>query len=125
MESLDLFISGGGGAAASFLANQAVTKWRLSKLEEEQEKQSKEMEKSIQAVNISKSTKFKEIREDYREREQILHARIDRTRDENNKRLDEMNKSITENNDKLDKKIDAGFAAINTRLDAFIQNINK
>lgn len=118
MESIELILTGGGGAVASFIANQALTKYRLTKVEQD-------LEKGLQAVKIAKNSKFKEIREDYKEREQILHKRIDRTRDDNNKKFEEINKQINENNNNLNGKIDDGFKAINQRLDTFIQNFNK
>lgn len=97
----------------AIVSNWALFKYRLGKLEDN-------FEKEMAAVKIAKNSKIKEIKEDYKERIQVLHERIDRTRDENNKRFDDVRKESISRNNQLEKKIDNGFSALNSRLDNFL-----
>lgn len=107
-----------GSSGVTFIANWAVSKYRLSRVE-------KDLDDGLAAVRIAKNSRIKEIKEDYKERAQVLHDRVDNLRNEQNKKFDDLRKEQLTHNQAIEKKITDGFSALNKRLDGFIQSQNK
>lgn len=110
IDGLEGIIGGAGGSVVAFASSYALIQYRVKQMEKRQDATDQDLEKEIQAVNISKRSKFKEIKEDYKERIQVVHERIDRARD-----------ASEEKYNMLDQKITQGFDSINSRLDNFLK----
>jgi hypothetical protein len=89
---------------AGLVGQWAVNKYKVKELETRRVEDKVDLKNSIEAVNISKSTRFSKMEKDVDKKIQITHDRIDRIRDDVNSTNVKMETKI----DKLAEKIEQG-----------------
>lgn len=98
----------GVGLVVSYVKQQEAVK-KLVKENEQLKVDFKEMKSENinqhDAIQIAKGVKFKEIREEFKESDQVLHQRIDRLRDDNSKTFDKLERKIDSNHESLTSQI--------------------
>ena len=115
---MEELLSNLGVGAGAFAVSFAVMQYRVKRLESDHDKAQDELEKKLNAVNISKSGKFKEVKTDYNEKLKTLHERVDRIRDYTNEQFSDIRKDMVDRNDKLQDKMESSFKAMSEKIDA-------
>ena len=89
-------------AIGTFVGTFAVMKYRIGQVEKRREEDKQDFKEQLAAVNMSKHSKFKEVKEDYNEKIQVAHTRVDKLRDE----VRDSNQKIEQKIETLGEKID-------------------
>lgn len=119
MESLELVLTAVGSGGGSFAVSQAVTKWRLNKLEKEADKAEKNINERLAGIRASKKATVTELREEIAKEVRILHERVDKAKEEQKEYEKKANQEFKEINEKLGS-LDSKLAAIDGKLDLII-----
>ena len=104
---------------AGLIGQWAVNKYKVKELETRRGEDKEDLKSSIEAVNISKSTRFSKMEKDIEKKIQVTHQRIDRIRDDVNSTNVKMEGKI----DKLAEKIDQGNKDLIVTLTEIIKQI--
>jgi len=102
---------------AGLVGQWAVNKYKVKELETRRVEDKEDLKASVDAVNISKSSRFSKMEKDMDKKIQITHDRIDRVRDDINSNNVKMDVKF----EKLAEKIDSG----NKELMVFFTDIIK
>lgn len=103
---------------AGIIGQWAVNKHKVKELERRRVEDKEDLQDSISAVNISKSSKFKDVKDDFNEKIQITHKRIDKVRDD----VAAGNKKTERQIDKLGEKLDQSTDKIYNLITELIKN---
>ena len=121
MDSLELILSAAGGGGASFIANQAVTKWRINRLEKDHEKEVQATNERFVGVSAAKKAAKNEIQEKINKEVETIHKRIDAVKDEQKDYEKKTAGEFKEINEKL-SNVNTMMAKMDGKLDTLLNN---
>ena len=104
----DLLTSIGPVTLVGLIAYIVRMEMNVKKNAEQRVEDKERFKEELQAINISKHSKIKELKEVITKNEETLHRRIDRVRDDNIKSYEKLEDKISD----LDKKYDANTQRI-------------
>ena len=120
METVELIIAAVGGGSGSFAIGQAVTKWRLNKLEESHEKAEQEIKERFVGISAAKKATVTDINRRLDKEVETIHKRIDSVKDEAKEYEKKTANEFKEINDKLNN-LNIGLSEINGKLDIILK----
>lgn len=89
MEGIDQLIGGGAGSVVGFAASYAVIQYRVKQLEKQQEDQKSEFSERMVGIKGAKKASMQSLREEIKEKTDIITKRIDKTQEKLEKHKDE------------------------------------
>lgn len=119
-------------ALAGFIATFSVMKFRIGLVESTRKEDKDDFNVRIESIQIQKGQRLKEIKEDYSDKVEILHNRIDTVRKEVResnekveKKVEKLSEKVDENNKGLSEQIREGNASLLSHVAELFKNISK
>ena len=120
MESLELILTAVGTGGGSFAVSQAVTKWRLNKIEEGIDKAEHSVNERFVGISAAKKATVNELKDKIDKEIGTVHKRIDSVKLEAKEYEKKANKEFKEINEKLNG-LNVALSEINGKLDIILK----